>query len=697
MNKLSFVFALCVFSGSFFAQNDPVVMTINDVPIKKSEFESVYHKNNNKGSTNSKSVKEYVDLFSLFKSKVLEAQSLGLDTISSFRTELAGYRKQLAAPYLTDKNTNESVLTEAYERLKTEVRVSHILVRVDESAFPKDTLEAWTRINLTRNAIMGKFPTPIDISNYEKLLKNSTEVSKMLKGKDSSMFKIKMSSVKSLEELYKSSDDKFHAIAPRSSDDPSVVDNKGDLNYFSAMDMVYPFECAAYNTKVGEISPIVRTRFGYHILKVYDRRPSRGEITVEHIMAKFPKNATDQEKANAKTKIDELKEKIKSGQNFEDMARQFSEDKTSGEKGGLLPPFKSGKWPKVFEDASFALQKNGDISEPVQTQYGWHIIKRVELKSLSEFESMKNELKVKVSRDSRSQMGRAALIARVKKENNFKENLANRDELAKNIDSTYLKGTWKVTNISKLGNKEIFNLSGKSYTQNMWAKYIETQMLFRSPTDVVELVKGMYKNWVEEQIVAFEDTQLEKKYPDFANLYREYRDGILLFDLTDQKVWSRAVKDSTGLKDYYEKNKDKYLWGERAEVSTYKCLNENIAKDVRKMLSDKKDEKQILEAINKTSQLNLSVENVTFLKGENKALDENWKVGISPKNYKDEKENKVLVILVNNILPQTPKKLNECRGNVTADFQSFLDTDWLNYLRGKYKVKVNDEVLNGIK
>jgi len=686
-----------IFLNNIIAQ-DPIVMTINKRPVKKSEFEAVYKKNNVKEvPSSSKSVKEYVDLFSLFKSKVFEAESLGLDTLNSFKTELLGYRRQLAAPYLTDKNTTENLLLETYDRMKYEVRASHILIRLEETALPKDTLEAWTRINLIRNAVMGKFPTPVEVLNYDKLLKNSTEISKFLKGKDSSVYKVKVNAIKKLSEYAKNSSDLFQSIAPKTSDDPSALDNKGDLNYFTALDMVYPFESAAYNTKVGEISPIVRTRFGYHILKISDNRESRGEIFVAHIMCRVLKEANDQEKVNAKTKIDEIYAKIKAGQNFEDLARQFSDDKQSNERGGQLQPFKGGRLPKDFEDAAFNIKSDNEISEPILSQYGWHIIKRIELKTLPPFSEIKNDIKSKINRDSRSQMGRVALIEKVKKENNFKENIKNKDEFNKIMDSTYLKATWKAERAAKFGNKEIFNLGGKSYTQNDFAKFLEAQMTFRSPTDVIEIMKGIYKTWVEENVISFEDALLEKKYVEFANLYREYRDGILLFDLTDQKVWSKAVKDTLGLKSFYETNKNKYLWEERAEVTTYKCLNEKVAKDLRKLFKDGKSEKEIVQILNISSQLNVSSENVTYLKGENTNVDANWIKGIAPKNLTDAKEKKVLVLIINNILTKSPKTLAECRGSATSDFQNFLDTEWLNYLKDKYKVELNQEVLSTIK
>lgn len=673
-------------------------MTINDRPIKKSEFEAVYKKNNGREvNGGSRSVKEYVELFSLFKSKVFEAESLGLDTLNSFKTELAGYRKTLAAPYLTDKNTNESLLEEAYERLKTEVRASHILIRVSETALPKDTLEAWTRINLIRNALNGKAPSQAEINNYEKLLRSSTAVEPFVKNGDSTLYKHKLSAIKSLSTMLKSgNEDKFPMVASKTSDDPSVMENKGDLNYFSAFDMVYPFETAAYTTEVGKVSPIVRTRFGYHILKVYDKRPARGEISVSHIMVKFPKNASEEEKQKAKAKISEIKQKLDGGESFEELARQYSDDKQTSDRGGLMQPIKSGRVHKAFEDAAFALQKNGDVSDIVETPYGYHLIKRNDLKTIGAFSEVKAEIKSRVSRDSRSQKGKSALVEKVKKENKFKQNLKNRDALVKALDSSYFKGTWQAENASKIGNAEIFSIGGKSYTQQDFAKYLEGQMTVRPATSFQDIINTAYKNWVEESVIAFEDSQLEKKYTDFANLYREYRDGILLFDLTDQKVWSKAVRDTAGLREFYEQNKNKYMWEERADVTIYKCLNDKVAKDVRKMLKSGKSDKKIQESLNKSSQLNVAVENITYLKGENTLVDNNWKEGIAAENHVDDKDKKVHVLVVNRILPRSPKTLIEARGAVTADYQTHLENEWLSYLKNKYKVKVNEEVLSTV-
>jgi peptidyl-prolyl cis-trans isomerase SurA len=206
-----------------------------------------------------------------------------------------------------------------------------------------------------------------------------------------------------------------------------------------------------------------------------------------------------------------------------------------------------------------------------------------------------------------------------------------------------------------------------------------------------------YKEFVDETVINFEDAQLEAKYPEYKNLLKEYRDGILLFDLTDREVWSKAIKDTAGLRVYYSKNKTNYLWEERAETTTYNCLNDKIAKQVRGLLNKNKTEKEINDIVNKSSQLNLTTESVTYLKGENKDVDANWKKGIVSNNIIDSKENKVVVLVINAILDKTPKTIAEAKGTITADYQTYLEKEWLSYLKNKYTVKVNEDVLKSIK
>jgi peptidyl-prolyl cis-trans isomerase SurA len=652
MNKClltgSFLLSAFLFSSSITAQNkDAILMTIGGTKVSVGEFENVYHKNNTKETTNdAKSLNDYVDLFINFKLKVKEAEEMGLDTARSFREELAGYRKQLAQPYLTDKDVNEKLLKETYDRLQEDIHASHILVKVNEGALPKDTLEA-----------------------YNKIMKIRARV---LHGED------------------------FNKVASEKgiSDDPSAKDNGGDLGYFTALQMVYPFETAAYRTKVGDVSMPVRTRYGYHIIKVTDRRKAQGEVMVAHIMVKTPPNMNKEDSTNASTKITEIYNKLKAGSKFEELATQFSDDKASAKKGGELPWFGTGKMPPEFEKASFAIQNKGDFTEPMRTKYGWHIIKLVDKRNISSFEEMRNELKGKVGKDSRSQAGRASLISKIKNEYKFKENLKARDEFFKVIDSSFFEGRWDPSKASAL-KKPMFNFNDKVFTQADFTNYLSTHQSKRPKTDFKAAISQMYTQFVDESAIAYEEARLDQKYPEFKALMQEYRDGILLFELTDQKVWSKAVKDTVGSRAFYEKNKTNYMWDERADASVYTCADDKIAKQVRALMKKKKSEKDILAEVNKSSQLNLQVETRIFNKGENEFVDKNWNPGTSA-DMKS-KDNKTVIVVTSKLLKPEPKSYQDSKGMVTADYQTWLEKEWIASLKAKYPVTVDQAVLATVK
>jgi peptidyl-prolyl cis-trans isomerase SurA len=629
-------------------KTDAVLMTIGSTKVTVSEFENVYHKNNTKeGTSDAKSLSDYVELFVNFKLKVKEAEELGLDTAKSFKEELAGYRKQLAQPYLTDKDVNEKLLKETYDRMQEDIHASHILVKVSDNALPKDTLEA-----------------------YNKILKIRARI---LKGED------------------------FNKVASEKgiSDDPSAKDNGGDLGFFTALQMVYPFESAAYSTKVGDVSMPIRTRYGYHIIKVTERRKAQGEVMVAHIMVKTTPNMSKEDSLNAYTKITEIHSKLKAGSKFEDLAQEFSDDKSSAKKGGELPWFGTGKMPIEFEKVAFSMTNKGDFSQPMRTKYGWHVIKLIDKRGLATFEDMKNELKAKVTKDSRSQAGRASLIAKVKAEYKFKENPKLVDDFIKVMDSSLFDGRWDIAKAKAL-NKTMFNFNDKVYTQVEFANYISSHQSKRPKTDVKIVLNQFYKQFVEESAVAYEEARLDQKYPEFKALMQEYRDGILLFELTDQKVWSKAVKDSTGSKAYYEKNKTNYMWDERAEASVYTCTNEKVAAQVRGLMKKKKSEKDILAAANKDSQLNLQVETRVFNKGENEFVDKNWNPGTSA-DIKSEKDKKTIIIVTAKLLKPEPKSYLDSKGMVTADYQNYLEKEWIASLKAKYPVTVDKAVLSTIK
>jgi len=628
------------------AQKEQIVMEINGKPVTKSEFLQIYLKNNNDPKFDKQTLDEYVEMFKKFKLKVAEAEALGYDTIPKLKRELEGYKKQLATPYLIDSVANRYLVEQAYERIKTEVRASHILVKVDQNASPKDTLAAYNRIIALKKRIE--------------------------KGED------------------------FATVAKMKSgsDDPSAVNNGGDLGFFTAFQMVYSFEEKAYTTPIGSISDPFRTRFGYHILKVTDKRPARGTLKTAHLMISVPKDATQDVKDNAEKKANELYEKLMNGEKWEDLVALHSDDPGSSKKGGELPAFGSGTTQRMvptFEDAAFNLKADGEISKPVRTDYGFHIIKRLEWKDVVPFSQMKKELQGRVNKDERSKKTQDSFVAKLKVNYNYK--YAGDKTLKwfdKNLDSSYYYGKWTTAGLKS--NKAIFKLNGKSFTQQDFADYLVKNYRGIKRDDAKIVVRNQLKAWEKAEILNYEEQLLPSKYPEYKALINEYHDGIILYEIMQDKVWNKAVKDTVGLKEFYAANKSNYMWPKRLDATVYECLNKDIAFNVSKMLkNDTINSKHVLDVINKDSELNLKVRMNKFdIEQTNFLKDRTFNKGLNPAF---EFEGKQYVIKVTSILDPMPKEFNEAKGIATSDYQTYLEKTWLEELKAKHPIKVNNEVL----
>ncbi len=653
MKNLLGLLLLAVMTFHAFAQNSSrTLITIGNEEVSVDDFLSIYNKNRQVGEQlDPKTLDEYVDLFVNFKLKVKEAESLGMDTIPAFIKELSGYRKQLANPYLVDTEVGEQLIQEVYNRLQTEVRASHILISVSENASPLDTLKAYNKILNLRNEILN--------------------------GAD------------------------FASAASLYSQDPSARDNSGDLGYFSALYMVYPFENAAFTTALGEVSVIIRTRFGYHILKVTDKRSSRGEVKTAHIMVKFDKksghNATV-DKQIAKQKIDDIYLKlIEENADFTEMAKQYSDDKKSALNGGQLPWFGSNKMVTSFEDAAFKLELEGALSKPVQTPYGWHIIKLLDRRALGAFEEEKDEIKKRVEKDSRAQLKRTYLVNRLKKEYDFKVSESVFTALKRNAEVNVITGKLSFKQPFKSPQQMIFSIANTQFYLDDFLVYLFAMPSIQGKSKDAELyIDDAFSKWSEDQIIAYEDAHLETKYNDFRLLMKEYRDGILLYELTDEKIWTKAIKDTTGLKAFYEANKDRYMWDVRVKAKIINCLNDKVAHKVQKRLRKSSvDFEKLKVKINKKSSLNMVVEEGLFSRGDNAFVDQVvWSEGVSDLIYDNQN---VKIICVDEVLPPQAKALSQIKGLIISDYQESLQAKWISELKSKYLVKVNEDVLELIK
>ncbi len=635
------------------ANDNRVLFKVGNDNVTVSEFEYVYNKNNvnNQADYSEKSLRDYLNLYENFRLKVKEAEALRIDTITSLKNELEGYRKQLSKSYLTDREISDKLVTEAYERSKRDVNASHILIRCDENANPADTLAAYKKIMAIKK--------------------------RLDKG------------------------EAFDKVAKETSEDPSAKTNGGNIGWFTVFGTIYPFETAAYTLKPGQTSGApVRTEFGYHIVKLIDTRPARGQIRVAHILMRFPdKTATQQQQDSVHKKADSVYALITSGKiSFEDAVKEYSDDKATRVKAGELQWFGSGTSLRMvpqFEDAAFELKKDGDISKPIMTQYGWHIIRRLEKKDIPSFNDAKADIKKKVEKDSRSQEAKNVLVERIKKENNFQQNADVKTAFVNSVDSGIFKGNWKADSLMK-NDKVLFTLAGKNYTTRDFADYIEKNSKRRSDKAKDALVNEYYESYVNAKCLEYEESILETKKPEFKALMKEYKDGILLFELMDRMVWTKAVKDSAGLEEFRKKNEGKYMWGNRAEVTIFNCNDKALCDEAYKMAQKGKTGDEIKTKLNKDgAKTHVSTIDGKYEKGQYDVVDKiEWKDGLTPVNKQN--DSSYQFIWVKKIVGPEPKSLKEAKGYIVSDYQEYLEKTWIAELKNKYPISVDESVFKSL-
>ncbi|WP_271782864.1 peptidylprolyl isomerase [Aquimarina algiphila] len=646
MRKKSLLFFLGgVFLTLTYAQEPKdVLFTIDNSPVYISEFKKVYLKNIDLVKDDSqKNVDEYLDLFINYKLKLKEAKKLGLDKKESYLKELDGYRKQLAKGYLTDTKTSDALIKEAYDRSLERIHASHILITVKPNALEKDTIAAYEKIIEARNKIING--------------------------------------------------DSFDAVAKAYSQDPSAIKNGGDLGWFSAFRMVYPFEDAAFKTKVGEVSEPFRTQFGYHIVKVNGREKKREEVTVAHIMVAINGNRTAEE---AKSRVQEINQQLQQGISFASLAKQYSDDPSTAINGGKIRRFGQGALnSEKFEKTAFSLTEKNEISEPIQTKYGWHIIQLIEKHPPKTFEEQKEELTKKVKRDSRSKLVTTSFI------NSLKEKYAiNRNEEAvsyfkKIVPDTFLTTEWNIPEDKNL-EKQFFRIKEKGFSYMDFAKFLQNnQGRVAGYQDVSVFLEEMYDRFESSSLLEYYENHLEEDNPDFASVIGEYRDGLLLFDLMESKIWNVSKTDSVGLKKFYEIQKDKYTQNETYKVVKASSSKPEVITKVEKLLKAQKSIEEIKKEINKDDIVLVIFSEEEFIKGE-----DTFPKDLSPEKGKimiTEGESFVTLIMIKEILPSRIKTFEEIKGEVINDFQENVEELWLNQLRTKYSVKVNKKILKRAK
>jgi len=642
------LFVSLSFVISSFAQNeDPVLFTVDEKPVNLSEFLYIYQKNNGKKADFSEnSLKEYLDLYTKFKLKVTKARDMQLDTIPELIKELAGYRKQLSKSYLVDKQVNDKLIREVFDRRKKDLNVSHILILNKNEADIEKTSLANAKIHYLHN----------------QLVKGAS----------------------------------FADLAEEHSEDKSSAMQGGNLGFVTSMlpEGFYEFENEIYKLKVGEFSEPFKTEFGYHIVKVDDERPARGKIEAAHIMIR--KKDKGKLLKNSRVLIDSLYNNLIAGESFEELAKQHSMDKKTNKKGGYLGVFGINRYESDFEDAAFQLKKDSDITKPASSSVGWHIIKRISKPASNNYDKAKRSIGSEISNVGRFDIAKKALIENIKLEAGYTVNSEVLKNFSSSLDPGFFTLYWNTPDSIEM---EIFKLGDRSYTLKKFADYCKKNQRERiryGKTSSLKLaVNELFKKYTEESCLLFEEENLEAKYPDFKSLMREYDEGILLFEATKREVWDKASQDTSGLKKFYKGNKDNYLWKPRADVYAY-TIHSNDEKLLKKIYKSarKKDHQNLLDKFNNENQIiTFSRDKVEMGSRDIKGME--WKKNALSKIEKD--NNGVSKFRkIEEILPKNTKSLNEARGYVIADYQEFLEKNWVDSLRKEYKVKLNEKVFEDL-
>lgn len=642
-------------------EDERVLLTVDGKPSTVSDFMYIYQKNSQEAQVEQKSIDEYLDLYIKFRLKVADAEQQGLDTTTSFRKELKGYRDQAIPKYMTDPESEREVLQLAYSRMQYDRRVSHIAIRcalnasLQEETMARDKIEtAYTRVT-----------TGLPVVKRNKTIPGTPE--------------------------------DFNKVAMEVSEDPSVNENEGHIGWVRPFRFIYSFEEAAYTTPVGEISQIFRTPFGFHIVKVEEEAPHR-EVHAAHIMKMTPAG-NDSIAVRAYNQIDSIYNMLKSGADFTELATNLSDDRGSAIKGGDLGFFARGQMVPEFENTAFALVDSADITRPFRSAYGWHIIQYRGSRGVGEFSAMENDIRRNVMRSLEyREMVEDGFINKLKSEYHYSASqfgLEPFNVIESNVGN--IIDSAAVTALQTLPvNDPIFYYADRYATQQQFADFI---INYKPSRMEVPKVDELYKRFVGKTLREHEEGLLENKYPELRHLMQEYHDGILLFDVSLKEVWDKASLDTNGIKTFFKQHKKDYKWAEPKYKGYVIYAKDktmaNVAKNIIKMAEPDSIQSLINRRLNTdTATTNVRIESGLFRQGDNKAVDK-YGFKLKTADFTPTEELPVVVLVGKKL--KNPEEYTDEKQKVTADYQDYLEEQWVNALREKYEVVVNQEVLNSIR
>ena len=623
--------------------SDAVLMKVNGTPVMVSEFEYLYGKNNSQ-QLKPQTIDDYLPMFVNYKLKLADAKAMGLDTTATFKTEFDRYRRELASPYFTDTAFLEQEVREAYRHYANEVNVSHLM-----------------------------YPAGMD---KEETAKN----------------KLFMDSLRNA--LANGTDADWAAAVAKYTIDHGSKDNAGKMGWLPVGAYPKPFEDMAYATPKGQLSQVVNSGYGLHIIKVNDARPSRGQVRASHILT-LTRGKTPEQAARAKVLIDSLYEVVTApGADFAEIAKKFSEDPGSAARGGDLDWFGPGMMVSEFDSVAFALPENA-ISKPFATAFGYHIVKNTGHRAVDSFQDKYADLMQQCKNGEAGMTAYHKFMETAAKKYNgerIKDGIAQVSKLIrdnKSVSDTVLRQMLAQCPIA------IARVNGKDYPMSDALRFVPTGNL-KDPSSLADIIDNVAAREISDVVTGLLMDQLMIDNADYRNLVNEYHDGNLVFDASNAKVWEAAAKDKAGLENYFRQHKDKYVW----EKPKYKgfivfASSDSVLNEARQYAQSLKFDPDTFAAqMREKFGKDVKVERILAGKGDNPISDYLFFDGPAPDTSKITWKH---FFGFGGHLAQQPEEVLDVRSLVTTDYQNELEKQWLDSLRAKYPVKVDKKALNNLR
>jgi peptidyl-prolyl cis-trans isomerase SurA len=626
--------------------NAQVLFTYGGKPVTKNEFLKAYSKNNSESKPTDKSYRDYLELYVRFKLKVQAALDKKLDTLANQQAELHSFRGQVIDSYVRDEASINELVTESIIRSKKDIHLAHIFVAAKKEATAEEVKKAQDKINAAWDQLQ--------------------------KGND------------------------FGKVAAEYSEDPAVSENKGDIGYITALVLPYELENVAYTTQVGKFSAPIRSKAGFHIFRNLGEREGLGRMKAAQILLSFPQNATDEQKEEIKDRADSIYAILTKGSDFKILAGQFSNDNLTWQAGGEMMEFGVGQYDVAFENAAFALKKDGDISQPVLTSYGYHIIKRLQIKPVvadTANAQLKDEYKQRIIQSDRMQVSQKMLLKKVLQTIGFKKNTFNEQHLSVIADSILQNKRFPV--FADINAKTpLFSFAKKTYTVKDFQNNLETIRSYEN-MKAGKTNQQLFEEFMEVSAFDYYRQHLEEYNKEFAFQLNEFKEGNLLFEVMQRKIWDPASTDSAGLKKYYTAHKNKYWWESSADAIILTATNDKASEEYRaKMKENYKDWQKYIN----NSSGHLQGDSGRFELGQIPVVDRtNFTEGLITANVRNETDNTVAFAYIVKLYPNREVRgFSDARGFVINDYQVDLEDKWIAELKKKYPVKINESVVAGL-